>query len=196
MPTDPFVAPDPADRPRQQQNLPPGIATPPATHWRADRPGDLGPRQPRGALFGSPGPNVGYAYTLAHRAADRLQLGAHEHLDDAIAVVAEIAGKRATLFGRAPVMGDVEVAMALLGYDGNADDEFIETRGLLVQEAAHDYWGRRMLVDAVPERILRLPAPELGMQIDEWRALHARSLLRASWNRPRPRPSSVTKRQA
>ena len=72
MPTDPFVPADPADRPRQQQNLPPGTALPPAGRWRADRAGDLiGSEQPDGRLFGSPGPNVGYAYTLAEHVADR-----------------------------------------------------------------------------------------------------------------------------
>ena len=38
--------------------------------------------QPSGALLGTPGPNVGYAYTLAERVADRLRLGPHEHADD------------------------------------------------------------------------------------------------------------------
>ena len=170
MPTDPFVSPDPADRPRQQQNLPPGIALPPAGRWRPERPGDLGPGQPEGRLFGVPGPNVGYAYTLAERAKDRLQLGAHEHIDDVVAVVAEIAGKRAALFGRAPVIGDIDAAVRILGYDGSADDEFAELRAHLVREAAHDYSRRRSLVDVVPERLLRLGPAELGEHIQEWRS--------------------------
>ena len=97
MPTDPFVPSELADLPRQQQNLPPGVATPPAADWRSDRPGDLGANPPEGALFGRPGPNVGYAYTLAQRAKDRLRLGPFEHAHDAIAVIAEVAGKRAAL---------------------------------------------------------------------------------------------------
>ncbi|MFM8972308.1 MAG: hypothetical protein ACKOOG_06650, partial [Actinomycetota bacterium] len=40
MPTDPYIPADLAARPRQQQNLPPGVAVPPAAGWRADRPGD------------------------------------------------------------------------------------------------------------------------------------------------------------
>src|SRR5204862_2331213 len=74
MPTDPFVPSDLEDTPRQQQNLPPGLAPPPARDWRADRPGDLAGEQPDGALLGRPGPNVGYAYTLADRARDSLRL--------------------------------------------------------------------------------------------------------------------------
>jgi len=70
MPTDPYVPSEIGDRPRQQQNLPPGLALPPARDWRADRPGDLeaasGASVPEsGALMGRPGPNIGYAYTLA-----------------------------------------------------------------------------------------------------------------------------------
>lgn len=169
VPTDPYIPPDPADRPRQQQNLPPGIALPPARHWHARRPGDVGPEPPTGALFGRPGPNVGYAYTLAERAQARLRLGPHEDAHDAVAVIAEIAGKRAASFGRAPVIHDVDVAVRLLGYDGSADPEFVETRTRLVQGAGHDYPRRRAIVDAVPEQLLRLPADELGESIAQWR---------------------------
>ena len=129
VPTDPFVPSDPSARPRQQQNLPPGVALPPADDWRSDRPGDLGPDQPEGALFGRPGPNVGYAYTLAQRAKDRLRLGPFEHADDAVAVIAEVAGKRAAQFGRAPVIGDIDLAIALLGYDGSGERGVRRRRG-------------------------------------------------------------------
>jgi hypothetical protein len=170
MPTDPFVSPDPADRPRQQQNLPPGIALPPPGRWRPDRPGDLGPGQPEGRLFGVPGPNVGYAYTLAERAKERLRLGPFEHEGDVVAVVAEIAGKRAALFGRAPVIGDIDAAVAILGYDGSATDDFVELRTHLVREAGHDYSRRRSVVDAVPDRLLRLNPSDLGEHVEEWRS--------------------------
>src|SRR5450432_2736078 len=109
MPTDPYVPSEIGDRPRQQQNLPPGVAVPPARDWRADRPGDLTAAPGSGALMGRPGPNVGYAYTLAARARSRLRLSVHEHAEDVIAVLAEIGGKRAALFGRAPVIGDIGV---------------------------------------------------------------------------------------
>jgi hypothetical protein len=169
VPTDPFVPPDPSARPRQQQNLPPGVALPPATDWRSNRPGDLGPDQPEGALFGRPGPNVGYAYTLAQRAKDRLRLGPFEHAGDAVAVIAEIAGKRAALFGRAPVIGDVDFVIELLGYDGSASDDFVKARSALVHDAGHDYHRRRALVDAVPDALLRTRAPSVA-EIESWRA--------------------------
>jgi hypothetical protein len=170
MPTDPYVPSEIGDRPRQQQNLPPGLATPPARDWRADRPGDLTAAPDDGALMGRPGPNVGYAYTLATRACARLRLSAHEHAPDVIAVLAEIAGKRAARFGRAPVMGDIDVAVELLGYDGTADDAFIELRARLTHDAAHDYARRRELVDAVPEELLRLRGTALAERVPEWRA--------------------------
>jgi hypothetical protein len=170
MPTDPFVPSELADRPRQQQNLPPGLSPPPARDWRADRPGDQGGAPVDGALLGSPGPNVGYAYTLAARVKDRLELAPVEHVEDAIAVVAEIAGKRAALFGRAPVMGDIDVAISLLGYDGAADDAFVDQRIRLVHDAAHNYINRRALVDAVPDELLKLRTADLLTRVDSWRA--------------------------
>lgn len=171
MPTDPYVPSEIGDRPRQQQNLPPGLAPPPARDWRADRPGDLTAAPGDGALMGRPGPNVGYAYTLATRTRPRLRLSAHEHAEDVIAVVAEIAGKRAALFGRAPVIGDIDVAVVLLGYDGSADEDFVELRSRLTHDAAHDYTRRRELVDAVPEHLLRLRGAALTDRVAEWRAL-------------------------
>ena len=67
MPTDPFVSPELTDLPRQETNLAPGVHLPAAKGWRADRPGDLVAGQPTGTLLGRPGPNVGYALTLADR---------------------------------------------------------------------------------------------------------------------------------
>jgi hypothetical protein len=146
------------------------LAPPPARDWRADRPGDLSGAQPDGALLGKPGPNVGYAYTLAGRAREQLRLAETEHSDDAIAVIAEIAAKRAASFGRAPVMADIDVAIALLGYDGVADDAFVEKRARLVHEASHSYIRRRALVDAVPESLLRQRMAEVARSVDAWRS--------------------------
>jgi hypothetical protein len=168
VPTDPFVSPDPDDRPRQQQNLPPGVAYPPARQWVPDRPGDRPVGSPRGPLRGAPGPNVGYAYTLANRVKDRLRLGPHEYGGDAIAVVAEIAARRAATHGRAPVIHDVEWAATLLGYDENGD--WAATRSLLVHEASHSYVRRRAVVDSVPDDLLRAGPNEIRARTAEWRA--------------------------
>lgn len=170
MPTDPFVSPGLEDRPRQQQNLPSGMAYPPARAWRGGRPGELGACQPQGDLFGDPGPNVGYAYTLAERAKSRFRLGPHEHAHDVVPVVAEIAGRRAAGFGRAPVVRDIDLALELLGYDGGADPEWVESRTRLVHDAGHDYTRRRAIVDAVPGELLRRPPGSLGAEAAAWRS--------------------------
>ena len=61
VPTDPYVPTQRDGEPRQEPNFAPGVHMPPAKAWRADRPGDLGAIQPKGAFLGSPGPNVGFA---------------------------------------------------------------------------------------------------------------------------------------
>jgi hypothetical protein len=161
VPTDPYVPPVLDEEPRQQPNLAPGSHMPPSGSWRADRPGDLGAIQPKGALLGNPGPNVGYALTLANRARDRLRLQPHEHADDALAVIAALAMKRSATFGRAPTINDVDFAMELLGYSGDAPDDVREWRPDVVRAAAHDYVVRRAVVDTVGSGLLRLPISDL-----------------------------------
>ncbi len=169
MPTDPFVPANLEDVPRQETNLAPGVHMPPAKSWRADRPGDLEAGQPTGHLLGRPGPNVGYALSLAERMRDRLTLGPHESADDALAVIGEIAMKRAALFGRAPVMTDIDIAASLLGYKGEVDPAFVAWRTHAVQGANHEYEKRRAIVDAVPDAVLRMP-PQVAALLIEFRA--------------------------
>jgi hypothetical protein len=165
VPTDPYVPERLEDQPRQLPNLAPGVKIPPAKAWRPDRPGDLPVGQPHGKLLGDPGPNIGYALTLAERARGRMTPAPHEHTDDAVAVVAEIAMRRAASYGRAPVMTDVDVAMTLLGYQGEAPPEFVAWRTRAVRGAHHDYAARRRIVDAVPLDALRLRPDKLGAQL-------------------------------
>jgi hypothetical protein len=168
MPTDPFVAPELDDRPRQETNLAPGVQLPPAHGWTADRPGDLVAGQPTGSLLGRPGPNVGYAVTLAARLRDTVALAPHEHEADALSVIAELAMKRAASYGRAPTLADVETAATLLGYQGECDDSFAAWRRDVTHGADHDYGVRRAFVDAVPDTALRLP-PKVPALLAEFR---------------------------
>jgi hypothetical protein len=168
MPTDPFVSPELPDLPRQETNLAPGVHLPAAKGWRADRPGDLVAGQPIGTLLGRPGPNVGYALTLADRLTERISLVPHESAHDALSVVAELGMKRAASFGRAPTMADVEAAATLLGYLGEVDAGFAAWRGTAVHGADHEYGVRRAIVDAVPDAVLRLP-PQVAGLLDEFR---------------------------
>ena len=177
MATDPFVSPSLDEAPRQAQNVAPGVRLPAARAWTADRPGDLqgGVGQPTGALLGSPGPNVGYALTLAERARDRLALAPHEHPADAVAVVAEMAMGRAASYGRAPVMADIECAMLALGYQGGCAPTFAEWRARAVEGAHEQYRRRRALCDAVDRDALRLAPSALSS-----RAAEVRDRLRAA----------------
>jgi hypothetical protein len=173
VPTDPFV-PVPLDElPRQQQNLAPGVHMPPARPWEADRPGDFRARQPAGPLTGSPGPNVGFALTLARRARDRFRLEPGERVGDAVAVVAELAMKRAATFGRAPTKQDVDFAIELLGYAGAAPEDVRRWRPRLVRGAEHEYVVRRAIVDTVSPSLLRLSLQELPGQLAMVRAAMA-----------------------
>lgn len=157
MPTDPYVPTTLDEEPRQAPNLAPGVHMPPSVGWRADRPGDLSSAQPEGALLGTPGPSTGYALTLANRRRDDLCLAPHEDAEDAIAVIAAIAMKRAGALSRAPINEDVEVAMGVLGYSDDALSARWELRAGTVRGAAHEYSVCRAVVDAVPLSALVQP---------------------------------------
>jgi len=170
MATDPFVSSPLADKPRPDRNMSSGVSVAPSKGWHSDRPGDLRGPQPEGGLLGTPGPNVGYALTLCNRVAGRFQLSASEHREDAVAVVSEIAMRRAAAYGRGPVTADVELAATVLGYLGGASDAFVEWRALAVHHAAHDYPTRRLVVDAVPDDVLRVKAGDLAGRLESVRA--------------------------
>ncbi|MDE0195679.1 MAG: hypothetical protein OXP08_09025 [bacterium] len=101
--------------------------------WRAERPGELpeGPL-PAGEGFGHQGPDQGYALRLARGFASQLQLQAGEKRGDVIAGCVMVALKRASLFGRAPVSEDLQVAFDHWGYlDAGAPIELLATRRAL-----------------------------------------------------------------
>jgi hypothetical protein len=169
MPTDPYVAVPLVAAPRHRQNQPAGIAVPPPRPWHADRPGDLRAGQPHGALLGRPGPNVGYAMSLARRSSASWKLAPTEDVTDALAVVAEIAMKRAARYGRGPTVTDVERAVALLGYDGSADASWPAKRSHMVHGADHHYEHRRALVDLVPDEVLAANDSQFPAGAAAWR---------------------------
>ena len=149
-----------------------GLALPPARPWRADRPGDLGPRQPRGDSFGAPGPDQGYALTLVRHFERRLVVGEHEAVADAVAGCLGVALRRASLFGRAPVIHDWTVAFTAWGFLGEeVPAELVEHRRPLFDGAAHHYHDQRAIVDAVPEDTLRLAHGQVVERFPrDWRA--------------------------
>jgi hypothetical protein len=135
------------------------------------RPGDLPTLRPKGHLFGTPGPDAGYAMILAERFRTALDLAWQEHADDALAVGTAIAMKRAATFGRAPILTDVEFGLTLLGYFGDAPEDLVDWRRERVRDARHDYARQRELVDAVTESTMRLTPADVRARLHEWRAL-------------------------
>ena len=118
----------------QQPNIDRGTADlPRPTHqphaprrWAPSRPAELGsPGQvPWGGLFGTPGPDTGYALVLL---ADReIRLAPGESRREAVAAITAVMAARASHLGRAPVAADADVAELILGYhpdvpSGHAD---------------------------------------------------------------------------
>jgi hypothetical protein len=135
----------------------PSENVPPSKRWMATRPGEtVDGRMPEGDGFGNQGPDQGYALFLARRFFDKLELVEGEHRGDVVAGCLGVATKRASIFGRAPVIYDWEVAFSVWGYLGGASTSVVQKRVELFAEAAHHYWKRRAIADAVPETTLRM----------------------------------------
>jgi hypothetical protein len=72
-----------------------------------------------------------------------------------------VAAKRAALFGRAPCVYDVRLALDLWGFLGDAPAAVREERRALFSSISHDYVAQRALVDSVPEETLRRSPDEV-----------------------------------
>jgi hypothetical protein len=141
--------------------------------WRQRRVAEVrGPEHPRGRELGVPGPDQGYALLLAHKLfADRLVLTEGITTEDALVGCAEVASARAALFGRAPVAKDIELALSIFGFLGDAPADLVGWRAPLFQAAAHHYRQQRRIVATVPEETLRLSPSDVSGRLAEWRDL-------------------------
>ena len=143
--------------------------------WMADRPGELEGRQPVGERLGSPGPDQGYVLTLARRFEGKVHLGDGEHEADALAGAAAIGLKRASLFGRAPVIDDVRIGLALWRWlDESPPADLAEARREMFEEAhhPHHYDKLRAIVDAVSaDTLVRPTATVMGAAAGDWRSV-------------------------
>lgn len=171
----PEYVPGPSPAKTRRGALVPGEVLPGHPGWKADRPGDHvpGQRPPSGPAFGSPGPDQGYGLLLAKRFEARLQLKPGESADDAIAGCLGIALRRASMFHRAPVHPDFELAFGIWGFlTTDPPDDLVAARRRLFEAAAHHYWDQREIAGAVPESTLRLkPAEALARVKTDWRSL-------------------------
>lgn len=157
-----------ADRIRPMDHLPVPLS------WRSTRPGEaLDPVPPKGRAFGSAGPDLGYGLKLARMLAPKLQVPAGEHRADAVAGCFAVGAKRASMFGRAPVIFDMELAYTLWGFLGDAPTELIEFRKPLFMGAAHEYQGQRRIVDLVKEATLRMTVAQVKAHLSDWKDLIA-----------------------
>jgi hypothetical protein len=133
--------------------------------WRSDRPADLGGVQPHGDRLGSQGPDQGFALLLADRLRPSIQVQTGESVDDAVWGCLGVALRRASSFGRAPVVFDLTVAFTIWGFlDASPPAELVTVRRPLfegVRHVAHHYAEGRAIVDSVPEATLRLPHGEV-----------------------------------
>jgi len=140
--TQPSFAPVP-----QAGAVRPVASTPAAELGRVAKKGLLRhPQASRGPGAGTPAPGEGFALTIAEHVLNTVTF-AHEHdRHDVVLGVALVAAKRASLVGRGPTKGDVDVALAHLSLTGET----------ISAEAArpfaglgHSYVAQRRFVDAV-----------------------------------------------
>jgi hypothetical protein len=147
--------------------------------WTADRPAEVVGRQPVGARLGFQGPDQGYALTLAARLRPEVQVQHAESVDDALSGCTAIALRRASMYGRAPIMPDLRIALTMWGFlDPSPPPELVDARRpafLGVADSLHGYENRRALVDAIPEPSLRqTPDQVTAAYPANWRALLGR----------------------
>jgi hypothetical protein len=133
--------------------------------WEADRPGELDGRQPAGPGLGFQGPDQGYALRLASRFGPQLVLSDAEREDDVVTGCTAIGLRRASLFGRAPVIHDLRIAFTIWGFlDPAPAAELVAYRLKMFEGVAdsHHYEELRALVDSIPESTLRMSQAEVN----------------------------------
>jgi hypothetical protein len=164
--------------PLKPMDAPRAYSSPPRRpeSWVAARPGEVVEAgQPRATRLGKQGPDQGYALKLLHQFGGKLHATDGEHVEDAEVGCIGVAMKRASIFGRAPVIHDLTVAFTVWGFlDESPPQELVEVRRPLFGEVRHavHYADQRAVVDAVPESTLRLtPAAVAEAYRSDWRAL-------------------------
>jgi hypothetical protein len=144
--------------------------------WMPDRPGVVDGPQPSGPRLGTQGPDQGYALVIARRLVPELELQPGEVADDVVQGCLGVALKRASLFGRAPVVHDLRIAFTIWGFfDPDPPHDLLALRRRLfegVGNTLHHYAEARRIVDTVPESTLRMtPAQVQSSYPAQWRSL-------------------------
>lgn len=102
-----------------------------------------------GGAFGTPGPDTGYAFKII-RAADL-----PERSDALELVLVALMAARASLFGRAPIHEDLEVAKIIVGIGYNLPPELAERRNRWLEATAHEASPGRTAVAEIDPDLLR-----------------------------------------
>jgi hypothetical protein len=116
-----------------------------------------------GSGFGAVGPDSGYALSLIGRRDFELAEG--EHRPNAAAAVAAVASARSSLYGRAPIGKDIDLALVLLGYDSEDIPTEITTelaRGRLTWFSAAGHHPGKLVdfVGSIEADVIRLTADQ------------------------------------
>jgi len=167
-----YVPVKPTDQPR-------AYASPPRRpeEWLADRPGEvIGDVVERDeGRMGSPGPDQGYIWKLTPLVEGDVHLAEREQMEDVLAGAVAVGLKRASSYGRAPVVHDLRVALTIWGYlDASPAPDLVDIRRRLFEGVAnpHHYPELRAVADAVPEAALRQsPAQADAAHGADWRSL-------------------------
>jgi hypothetical protein len=105
----------------------------------------------------------------------KLRLAEGELVEDVQAGCIGVALKRASIFGRAPVVHDLSIAFTVWGFlDESAPQDLIDLRRSMFAEVhnPHHYAEQRAIVDAVPESTLRMaPQAVTSAYRTNWRSL-------------------------
>lgn len=168
----PRFAPVPVTEPARAYDSPDHVPS----GWMPGRKAEIEGRQPVGSRLGYQGPDQGYVITLTKRAKSRVRVQAGENADDALRGCALVALKRASLFGRAPQVHDLNLALTIWGFlSENPPADLVAARRELfegVHHAAHHYAEGRAIADLVPESTLRLSPAEVAARMPgAWREL-------------------------
>lgn len=128
MPRQPNIDPPDQDLPRT------ALAPAAPSRWSPSRPGMItAPDQVTpGGLFGRPGPDTGWAFRIIRQA------GLPEEEMRGEAVLVTLMAARASLFGRAPVPEDLDVARILMGYEEGASQQMVERGRRWIKHSRHE----------------------------------------------------------
>lgn len=144
--------------------------------WEPNRKGEIQGRQPAGTALGYQGPDQGFVLKIAAGLRHEVKVQSGESVDDAIRGSINIALKRASLYGRAPVVHDLRLALTIWGWlDATPPADLVSARRELFAGVSHvtaHYTEGRHIADLVPEATLRMtPEQAKAAMPGSWRAL-------------------------